>query len=52
MTVIGQLSGNAVDLRGVHIAENDDTSRAHPPGHGNAHAADTDDRENFTCWHR
>ena len=29
MTVIGQLTGNSVDLRGVHIAENDDTAKAY-----------------------
>jgi hypothetical protein len=51
MTVVGQLSGHAVDLRGVHITKHDDTSRAHATGHGNAHAADTDDHENFGCCH-
>jgi hypothetical protein len=51
MTVVGQLTGHAVDLRSVHIAEHDHTSRSHPASHGNAHAADADDRENFSCCH-
>jgi hypothetical protein len=51
MSVVGQLPSHALGLCCVHIAEHDDTSRAHPASNRDAHAADTDDREYFCCCH-
>jgi hypothetical protein len=51
MTVVGQLTGDPVDVLSIHVTEHDDATRTHPAGYGNSHAAGADDRENVRCCH-
>ena len=44
MTGIAQIGGDGVKLRVVHVAEHDGTACSEAVCHGDAHAADTDNR--------